>query len=52
MLEHNAAKSFDILLICLSIQHLNDSIKLFSDQYLTELVDTSAELLFPCEKEV
>ena len=52
MLEHDAAKNFDILATCWSTQHLDNPIKLFSDRYLTELVDTSTELLFPCKKEV
>jgi len=46
--DDNAAKNFNSLTISLSILHnyFDDSIKLFSDLYLTKFLDTSAKSFF------
>jgi len=46
----NAAKSFDILGISLSVlhNHFNNPTKLFSNLYLAKFLDTSAKSFFPC----
>jgi len=38
-IDNNTAKSFDILIISLSVLHIYSPIKLFSDLYLVKFLD-------------
>jgi len=61
MLEHNDAKSFDILM-SMNVQHnyfdgfdgggYFDPTKLFSDLYLAKFLVTSAKSFFPCREQL
>jgi len=48
----NAAKSFDVLVISLSVlrNYFDNPTKLFSDLYLAKFFNTSAKSCFPCRK--
>jgi len=50
---NNAVKNFDILAIHFSVfyYYFDNSIKLFSDLYLTKFVDTSIKPFFSCVKQ-